>query len=187
VVTPLASLPFPSLGPRRLALRARLVRLVLTDCDGVLTDGSVYYSAEGEALKRFSVRDGMGVERLREAGIAVAILTREDSPSVARRSEKLRLPYLFAGVPDKAARLSGILAETGLARPELAYIGDDVNDLGILAEVGREGITAAPADAMPEVREAVHYQCAARGGQGAFRDFAEWLLRLRQGDVTQAE
>jgi 3-deoxy-D-manno-octulosonate 8-phosphate phosphatase (KDO 8-P phosphatase) len=160
--------------------RARRLRLVLTDCDGVLTDGSVYYGAEGEALRRFSVRDGMGVERLRNAGIATAILSREPSPSIARRAEKLGLPYLYLGVRDKAAHLPAILAETGLEIADLAYIGDDVNDLGILAAIGLRGLTAAPADAMPEVRAACHYLCSARGGAGAFRDFAEWILHHRR-------
>jgi len=161
------------------AARARRLRLVLTDCDGVLTDGSVYYGETGEALRRFSVRDGMGVERLRLAGIATAIVSREPSANIARRAEKLRLPHLFLGVRDKAAHLPAILAETGRTVAELAYIGDDVNDLEILSAVGEEGLTAAPSDAMPEVLAAVHYLCTARGGAGAFRDFAEWILRLR--------
>ena len=163
-----------------LAARARRLRLVLTDSDGVLTDGGVYYSDSGEALRRFSVRDGMGVERLREAGIATAIVTRERSEPVARRAEKLALPVLFLGVHDKAAQLPAILQDTGLALDALAYIGDDVNDLGILAAVAAEGLTGAPADAMPEVLACCHYACAARGGHGAFREFAEWILRLRR-------
>jgi 3-deoxy-D-manno-octulosonate 8-phosphate phosphatase (KDO 8-P phosphatase) len=166
-----------------LRARARRVRLVLTDNDGVLTDGGVYYSETGEALRRFTVRDGMGVERLREAGIATAIVTRERSGCVERRSAKLRLPHLFQGVQDKAAQLPAILAETGLAVEALGYIGDDVNDLGILAAIGRLGLTAAPADAMPEVLAVCHHRCAARGGHGAFRDFAEWILALRAAPV----
>ncbi|MDP9121103.1 MAG: 3-deoxy-D-manno-octulosonate 8-phosphate phosphatase [Acidobacteriota bacterium] len=160
--------------------RARRLRLVLTDSDGVLTDGGVYYSESGEALRRFSVRDGMGMELLREAGVGTAIVTRERSGAVARRAEKLRLPHLFLGVQDKAAHLPQILAESGLAVDSLAYIGDDVNDLGILQAIGPHGLTAAPADAMPEVLAACHYRCAARGGHGAFRDFAEWILALRR-------
>jgi 3-deoxy-D-manno-octulosonate 8-phosphate phosphatase (KDO 8-P phosphatase) len=166
--------------PAEMARRARAVKLVLTDCDGVLTDGAVYYSAEGEALKRFSMRDGMGVERLRAAGIATALLTRERSPLAARRAEKLGLPYLFEGVRDKRAHLPAILSESGLEPATLAFIGDDVNDLGLLRELFREGLTAAPADAMPEVLAAVHYRCAAAGGHGAFREFAEWILALRR-------
>jgi 3-deoxy-D-manno-octulosonate 8-phosphate phosphatase (KDO 8-P phosphatase) len=159
--------------------RARRLRLVLTDSDGVLTDGGVYYSPEGEALRRFSVRDGMGVERLRLAGIETAIITREQSPAVARRAAKLRLPYVFLGVQDKAAHLPDVLREAGLELGALAYIGDDVNDLGIMAAIGAEGLTGAPDDAMPEVLAVAHHRCAARGGHGAFRDFAEWLLTLR--------
>jgi 3-deoxy-D-manno-octulosonate 8-phosphate phosphatase (KDO 8-P phosphatase) len=163
-----------------LVARARRVRLLLTDCDGVLTDGSVYVSEHGEALKRFSLRDGMGVERLREDGIETAIVTRERSPIVARRAEKLRLALHFEGVLDKAAELPRILEAAGVAPAEVAFIGDDVNDLGLLRAVAGEGLAAAPADAWPEVSEAVHYVCRARGGDGAFRELAEWILRLRR-------
>jgi 3-deoxy-D-manno-octulosonate 8-phosphate phosphatase (KDO 8-P phosphatase) len=160
--------------------RGRRVKLVLTDCDGVLTDGGVYYSEYGEALRRFSVRDGMGVERLRESGIATAIVTREQSRAVERRAEKLRLPHVFLGVRDKERVLPEILRDTGLALDQLAYIGDDVNDLGLLQAVGREGLTGAPADAMAEVVAAVHCRCLNPGGFGAFREFAEWILDLRR-------
>ena len=176
-----ATLAAPRLDTPQLAQRARRLSLVLTDCDGVLTDGGVYYSERSEGLRRFSVRDGMGVERLREAGIGTAIVTRERSRSVVRRGVKLRLPHLFLGVQDKAAHLATILRETGCSADALAYIGDDVNDLGILGLVARRGLTAAPADAMPEVLGTVHYRCGARGGFGAFREFAEWILRLRDG------
>lgn len=164
--------------------RALRIRLVLTDCDGVLTDGSVYYGSQGEALRRFSVRDGMGVERLRDAGIATAICSRESSASIAMRSEKLRLPWLFLGVQDKAAHLETVLKKTRLPPEALAYIGDDVNDLGLLAAVGEQGLIGCPADAMPEVLSLCHYVCSAKGGSGAFRDFAEWILRLRNGDAS---
>jgi 3-deoxy-D-manno-octulosonate 8-phosphate phosphatase (KDO 8-P phosphatase) len=179
------------LAPRRvsratgLAERARRVRLLVTDCDGVLTDGSVYYSDRGEAMRRFSVRDGMGVERLCEAGISTAILTRERSEAVVRRAQKLGLPHLFLGVHDKGAHLPVLLRETGLGVEQLAYIGDDVNDLGLIDVLSLHGLTAAPADAMPDVRRAVHYHCACGGGRGAFREFAEWILRLRDGSEGQ--
>ena len=168
-----------------IAERAQRLRLVLTDCDGVLTDGSVYYGESGEALRRFSVRDGMGVERLRAAGIETAIVSREPSANIARRAEKLRLPYLYLGVRDKAAHLPAILAETGLEVSHLAFIGDDVNDLELLAAVSEHGLTAAPADAMPEVLAVCHHPCQARGGAGAFREFAEWILSLRNGESSR--
>lgn len=176
-----------ALSTDELVARALRLRLVLTDCDGVLTDSTVYVSEHGEAMKRFSLRDGMGVERLREAGIETAIVTRERSPIVARRAEKLRLPHLFQGVLDKAAELPRILAEAGCARHEVAYIGDDVNDLEILAEVGREGLTAAPFDALEPVATFVHHVCRACGGSGAFREFAEWILRLRCAGKREPE
>jgi 3-deoxy-D-manno-octulosonate 8-phosphate phosphatase (KDO 8-P phosphatase) len=170
--------------------RARRLRLVLTDCDGVLTDGTVYVSEQGEALKRFSFRDGMGVERLREAGIETAIVTRERSAIVKRRAEKLGLRLHFEGVLDKAAELPRILAAAGCGPDEVAYVGDDVNDLEVLREVRRKGLTAAPSDAMEPVAAAVQHVCRARGGEGAFREFADWVLRLRtagNGNQGQGE
>jgi 3-deoxy-D-manno-octulosonate 8-phosphate phosphatase (KDO 8-P phosphatase) len=162
-----------------LARRARKVRLVLTDSDGVLTDTGVYYNETGEVMKRFSIRDGMGVERLRNAGIETAIITGELSESVRRRAAKLSLERAYLGVRNKREALDRILRETGWSLAEVAYIGDDVNDLECIEAVRPEGLTSAPADAMPEIVRRVHYRCAQRGGQGAFRDFAEWLLRLR--------
>jgi 3-deoxy-D-manno-octulosonate 8-phosphate phosphatase (KDO 8-P phosphatase) len=169
----------PSLAVGELCARARRVRLVLTDCDGVLTDASVWYGPDGEALKRFSLRDGMGVERLRAAGIETAIVTREHSACVKRRAEKLRLPFHFEGVADKAAHLPEILRETGLGVGELAFLGDDVNDLGLIEAVGLAGLTAAPTDAFARVRQRVHFRSSLLGGEGAFREFAEWILELK--------
>jgi 3-deoxy-D-manno-octulosonate 8-phosphate phosphatase (KDO 8-P phosphatase) len=168
-----------TLSAKELKKRAARIALVLTDSDGVLTDTGVYYSESGEAFKRFSIRDGMGVELLRNAGIETAIITGERSDSVARRSEKLRLTHLYLGVKDKRRQLDSIVAETGISVEGIAFIGDDVNDVEIIAAIGKTGLTAAPADAMPAVRNRVHYRCRARGGNGAFRDFAEWLLALR--------
>jgi 3-deoxy-D-manno-octulosonate 8-phosphate phosphatase (KDO 8-P phosphatase) len=163
-----------------LKARAGRLKLVLTDCDGVLTDGGVYYSEQGEAMKRFSMRDGMGVERLRLAGVETAIVTREVSGAVERRAAKLGLRHAFLGVTDKQRHLEVIQRATGCGRAEMAYIGDDVNDLGILASIAEGGLTAAPADAMPAVLRTVHHACPSRGGHGAFRDFAEWILELRE-------
>jgi 3-deoxy-D-manno-octulosonate 8-phosphate phosphatase (KDO 8-P phosphatase) len=168
-----------SVSPSAIAARAARIALVLCDNDGVLTDGTVYVSERGEELKAYSLRDGMGVERLRERGIATAIITRESSAIVRRRAEKLALPHVWVGVRDKGAALPAILAETGLALDQLAYIGDDINDLSILDAIRPAGLTAAPADAMPDVKRAVHLVCEATGGRGAFREFAEWILRHR--------
>jgi 3-deoxy-D-manno-octulosonate 8-phosphate phosphatase (KDO 8-P phosphatase) len=157
--------------------RAKNIKLVLTDVDGVLTDTGVYYSAKGEEMKRFSIRDGMGMEILKEHGIMSAMMTREDSPRVASRSKKLNLPYYFPGILDKRAALGDLLRETGLKINQLAYIGDDVNDVEIMAEIAKSGLTACPADAMPAARKVAHYIARAPGGNGAFRDFAEWIMK----------
>jgi 3-deoxy-D-manno-octulosonate 8-phosphate phosphatase (KDO 8-P phosphatase) len=168
------------LAPGELRKRARRIKLVLSDNDGVMTDTGVYYGESGEMLKRFSIRDGMGVERLRARGIETAIITGETSGSVRSRAAKLNMPYCFLGVRDKRAHLETISRETGVPVEEMAFIGDDVNDLTIIGALNDSGITAAPADAMPEVTSIVHYTCRKPGGHGAFRDFAEWLLRLRR-------
>ena len=167
--------------------RALRIALVLTDNDGVLTDGVVHVAATGELTKAYSVRDGMGVERLRERGVATGVLTREAPDLIAPRAAKLAV-RLWAGVRDKTAELGRVLDQAGVGLDQVAYIGDDVNDLGVLGAIGEVGLTAAPADAMPEVRDAVHYICEAPGGRGAFRELAEWLLRLRTTpEVPHAE
>jgi 3-deoxy-D-manno-octulosonate 8-phosphate phosphatase (KDO 8-P phosphatase) len=169
---------FFGLPEAELQTRALRLRLVLADCDGTLTDGTVYYSAQGEELKRFSLRDGMGFERLREAGIQGAIITRERSLIVERRAEKLGL-RLYQGIRDKTAALEVILKESGLNLGEVGYIGDDVNDLGPIEALAAAGLTGAPSDATPAVRMAAHVRCSRPGGTGAFREFAEVILDLR--------
>ncbi len=169
----------PQLSLAEARARARRIRLVLADCDGVLTDTGVFYGESGEVMKRFSIRDGMGVERLRLAGVDSGIVSGEVSPSIARRAEKLAIRHVLLGVKDKRAAVAALCAQEALTLGELAYMGDDVNDVAVLEAVGKEGLTGAPADALPEVAARVHHRCAVAGGQGAFRDFAEWLLALR--------
>jgi 3-deoxy-D-manno-octulosonate 8-phosphate phosphatase (KDO 8-P phosphatase) len=156
--------------------RAARVKWLLTDCDGCLTDGGVYYGANGEELKRFSIVDGMGVARLRQIGVQVGIVTGERSPSVTARAEKLRIAEVHLGVEDKAACLLTFRERLGLRPEAVAYFGDDVNDLPVLEHVGLFG---APANAVPEVLAAAHWSSPRAGGYGAFRDFAELVLRAR--------
>ncbi|MBM3161892.1 MAG: 3-deoxy-D-manno-octulosonate 8-phosphate phosphatase [Chlorobi bacterium] len=173
------------LGVGELRRRAGNIRLVISDNDGVFTDNGVYYSESGEVMKRYSIRDGMGVERLREHGIDTAIMTGEISPSIRMRAGKLQMRHLYLGVKDKLSKLQNVLDDTGLGMHELAYIGDDVNDLAIIRAIGHEGITACPGDATSFVEPFVHYVCKAKGGYGAFRDFAEWLIVLRASASPQ--
>lgn len=180
MVTPAAVSPAVPLFERELRFRAANVRLVVTDVDGVLTDGGVYYSDRGEAFKRFSVRDGMGVERLRADGVETAFMTREASAIVARRAEKLGLRFIYLGVSDKRAALPRLLEEAGVRLGQVAYIGDDVNDAEIMNAVARLGLVGAPRDAALSIAQGAHRWCSASGGHGAFREFAEWLLELRR-------
>ncbi len=169
-----------ALPPAEARRRAGRIRLVLADCDGVLTDSGVFYGESGEVFKRFSIRDGMGVDRLRQAGIESGMVSGEVSPSFTRRAEKLGIRHLLLGVKDKRAALAALFAQEGLQLSEVAYIGDDVNDVAVLDALAPEGLTGAPRDAVPDVVRRVHHRCRAAGGAGAFRDFAEWLLALRQ-------
>lgn len=167
------------LSRKALEERAHNVRLVVTDNDGVLTDTGVYYSDEGECLKRYSIRDGMGVELLRKAGIETCIVTGEASPSLLRRAEKLRIGKVYTSARDKRATLDDILTSTGFSPRNIAFIGDDINDIPLLEAVLSDGLTGCPADGVALVKHAVHFQTLARGGNGAFREFADWILYLR--------
>ncbi len=156
--------------------KASRIKLLLTDCDGVLTDGGVYYGEGGEKLKKFNIRDGMGVERLRNyANIETGIITGELSPSLVKRAEKLKITELHLGAKNKPAVLREILTRLDLKPEEVAYIGDDTNDLEIMKMVG---FTTAPADAISFVKEAVDYVCEAKGGKGCFREVAELLISI---------
>jgi 3-deoxy-D-manno-octulosonate 8-phosphate phosphatase (KDO 8-P phosphatase) len=157
--------------------KAKKIKLLLTDNDGVLTDNGVYYGENGEVLKRFSIRDGMGVERLKNiCGVETGIITGETSPSVKTRAEKLHITELHLGIKEKLKRLAEILERKGIAADEIAYIGDDVNDLLIMEKIG---FSACPGDAMPQVIKVVDYICTNKGGFGAFREFAEYLITAK--------
>ncbi|HVY28866.1 MAG TPA: HAD hydrolase family protein [Polyangiaceae bacterium] len=168
------------LSGTQLRSRAAGIRLVVSDVDGVLTDAGVYYSADGEELKRFSMRDGMGVELLRRAGIRTALMTRENSPIVSARAKKLSIENVWSAQLDKGTALPRLAAELGHGADAVAYIGDDVNDLGALAWVAEQGLAVCPADAVTKVREAAHFVTAARGGHGAFRELCDLILDHRQ-------
>ena len=157
--------------------KASKIKLLLTDCDGVLTDGGVYYGENGEVLKRFDIRDGMGVERLKNlANVETGIITGEVSPSVKMRAEKLKITELHLGIKDKLALLASILERKNLQPDEVAYIGDDVNDLEIMQRIG---FSACPADAMVFNRNIADYVCENKGGHGAFREFAELIIAAK--------
>jgi 3-deoxy-D-manno-octulosonate 8-phosphate phosphatase (KDO 8-P phosphatase) len=159
-----------------LAERLRQIHLVATDVDGVLTDAGMYYSESGDEWKKFNTRDGMGIKLLQKAGFVTAIVTQERTKLVARRAEKLAIPELHQGVMDKLTVIREMAGRHGLSLSQVAYIGDDVNDLESLQAVG---FSAAPADGMPVIRAAVDYICKKKGGEGCVRELAELLLDAR--------
>jgi YrbI family 3-deoxy-D-manno-octulosonate 8-phosphate phosphatase len=153
------------------------IKVILTDVDGVLTDTGVYYGQDGEELKRFSIRDGMGVERLRKyAGIETIIITGENSGAVKSRAEKLKINEFYLGVNKKEEVLEIIKKKNGLENENIAYIGDDSNDYEIMKLVG---FTATPNDGMNFIKEIADYVCGTKAGYGAFREFAELILAFK--------
>jgi YrbI family 3-deoxy-D-manno-octulosonate 8-phosphate phosphatase len=149
------------------------LRLVATDVDGVLTDAGMYYTETGDELKKFNTRDGMGIKLLQKAGLITAIVTQEHTKLMARRAEKLTIPEVHQGVFDKLSRIREMAGRHGVGLDQVAYIGDDVNDLEALRAVG---FSAAPADAIPAVLKTVRYVCRKKGGEGAVREIADLIL-----------
>ena len=152
------------------------MRLLCVDVDGVLTDAGMYYGPDGEVLKKFNTRDGMGLARAREAGIAVAIISGEDSAIVHARAAKLQIDDVFCGVADKLGAVSELCSQHGLELADVAFVGDDVNDLSALECVG---LACAVADAAEPVRIAAHYVTRRKGGDGAVREVCELLIAAK--------
>ena len=156
--------------------RARRIRLLALDVDGVLTDGRLYLSPEGEELKVFHVRDGSGLVAVQRAGITVAIVSGRDSAAVSRRAAELGIRHVHQGVADKGSELDRLLADLAIDPAETACVGDDTPDLPMLR---RAGLAIAVADAHPALAEAVHWTTAAPGGRGAVREVCDLLLSAR--------
>ena len=149
------------------------IKLFLTDVDGVLTDAGMYYSERGDELKKFNTRDGKAFELLRLAGIKIGIITAEDTEIVARRAKKLECDILHQGVKDKASVVQEVLNELGFGFEELAYVGDDLNDVDVLS---RAGFSACPSDAEEPVKKVSDLICSRAGGRGVVREAAEIVL-----------
>lgn len=152
------------------------IKLFLTDVDGVLTDGSMYYTESGDEIKRFHTYDGMAFDLLRKAGIKTGIVTSENTQIVARRAAKIKADYLFQGKRDggKLAAAEQICSEMGITMAEVAYIGDDINCLELLKAVG---LPACPANARAAVKKIPNILVLeTKGGDGAVREFVERIL-----------
>ena len=154
------------------------------DVDGTLTDGAMYYGPQGEALKRFSTRDGMGITLLHRAGIATALITSEDTPIVTTRAAKLKIQHVFMGSHDKTATFETLSRQLSLSPERIAYIGDDVNDLHVM---GVCGFSACPSDAVDVIKQRAHYIAQAPGGHGAVREIAELILQAQDKPCTLPE
>lgn len=157
--------------------RLKGIRLFATDVDGVLTDAGMYYAESGDEWKKFNTRDGMGIKLLQKAGIVTAIVTQERTKLVARRAEKLTIPEVHQGVMDKLAVIRDMAQRHGLTLEQVAYIGDDINDLEALKVVG---FSATPADGVSQVIEVVGHICHKKGGEGAVREVIDMILEAQR-------
>jgi 3-deoxy-D-manno-octulosonate 8-phosphate phosphatase (KDO 8-P phosphatase) len=152
------------------------IRLIISDVDGVWTDGRIIYSGDRTEIKEFNVRDGLGVKLAQRVGITVALLTSRRSQALERRARELGILELHQGAANKLEETARIAQKLGVTFDQVLYAGDDLPDL---APMQRVAIAAAPADAAPEVREAATWKLESAGGRGAFREIVERLLRER--------
>ena len=161
--------------------RLKKIKLVITDVDGVLTDGGMYYTKDGDIMKRFHARDGMGVTLLKNIGISTIIITKEKTEMVKKWSKKMKIKELLDGVKNKELELNKICKNNNLNLNEIAYIGDDVNDLKILEKVG---FAVTPNDGINLTKQISHHICSKDGGYGAFRELVDlivpWIVKALQ-------
>lgn len=151
-----------------------MIKLVLLDVDGTLTDGGIYRGNNGEELKRFNVKDGYAIVNAQKLGIEFGIITGRKSELVEIRAKELKIKYLYQGISEKTVILEEIMKKDGLSKEEIAYMGDDLNDLLIMKQVGLSG---TPKDAVDEVIQVTDFVSKKNGGSGAVREFIEHILK----------
>ena len=156
--------------------RAARIRMVVMDVDGTMTDGRIYIGPEGEAIKECSVKEGMGITMLHKAGVKTAIITGRKSEIVEHRAAELKIDSVWQGIKDKREAWQKIKEETGLTNREIAYVGDDLNDLSLLIQAG---LACCAGDAQPEVKKISHVISGRDGGNGVVRDIAELILKTQ--------
>ncbi|MCV0400944.1 MAG: HAD hydrolase family protein [Nitrosopumilus sp.] len=157
--------------------KCQKINIVLTDVDCVLTDGGMYYTENGDIMKKFHTRDGMGVSLLRKKKISTIIITKEKTKFVKQWAKKMNVEKLYDGIQKKEDLVINICSKYNVTLQELAYIGDDVNDLELLKKVG---LSATPADGIDDAKKVCHYICKSKGGEGAFRELADLILETRK-------
>ena len=158
--------------------RLRSVELLSLDVDGVLTDGGVYYTADGQVLRKFNVKDGVGIQQVLVAGVMVAIISAGHSGAIEHRGARLDIPHVFVDVKDKLATLGTLARELGIGLEAVAHVGDDLGDLAVLDAVG---CPLSVADAIEAARGRAVHVTARRGGDGAVREICDLLMAARQG------
>ncbi len=158
------------------AAKAATIKLILLDVDGVLTDGAVVIYGNGSESKRFHIRDGIALVWAQRAGLKVGLLSARHSDTTIQRAAQLGISMVHQGVASKAATYEQIVADTMLIDADVAYMGDDIVDLAVLKRVG---LSAAPSDAVSEVRSCVDFVSTCRGGEGAVRELVETILRAQ--------
>jgi 3-deoxy-D-manno-octulosonate 8-phosphate phosphatase (KDO 8-P phosphatase) len=157
-----------------LTLKLKKIKVIATDVDGVLTDGGVYYTHEGESSKKFYIRDGMGINILLRNQIPTIIITKEKNLIIKKWSKKMNVTKLYQGILKKESILHEICSIFKISSKELAYIGDDVNDIDLLKSVG---FSATPNDGILEAKKICDYTCNSNGGSGAFREIADLIIK----------
>jgi len=161
---------------RDLSQRARQVRLALFDVDGVMTDGTLFVSGQGESFKPFNILDGLGLKLLKSSGVATGILTGRSSAAVSTRAGELDIDHLIQGANDKLRAYIDLQQQLGLDDEQICYMGDDLPDLPVLR---RCGLALSPPGAVDEVRSEVHFVTRTRGGKGAVREACELIMRAQ--------
>lgn len=161
---------------RDLSQRARQVRLALFDVDGVMTDGTLFVSGQGESFKPFNILDGLGLKLLKSSGVATGILTGRSSAAVSARAGELEIDHLIQGANDKLRAYIDLQQQLGLDDEQICYMGDDLPDLPVLR---RCGLALSPPGAVDEVRSEVHFVTRTRGGKGAVREACELIMRAQ--------
>ncbi len=154
-----------------------MIKLILLDVDGTLTDGGIYRDNNGEEFKKFNVKDGYIIINARKLGIDFGIITGRKSELVRIRAEELKIKYLYQGISEKVPILEELMESHNLKKEEIAYMGDDLNDLGIMKKVGLKGV---PQDAVSEVKNIADFVSSKKGGEGAVREFVEFILKKEE-------
>lgn len=153
--------------------KAKKIKIVLTDVDGVLTDGGMYYTKSGDSMKKFHARDGMGVTLLKKIGIPTIIVTKESNKIIRNWAKKMSIAKLYDGILDKTSILKIVCKSYNVTSDQICYIGDDINDLNLLKKVG---FSASPNDGILEAKKLSDFKCKNNGGCAAFRELADFII-----------